>query len=87
METILLRTTLYMLDLLALWEEHNGSARLIALSLRNEVDILGRSDWGAIHSVLWNNTLSTLNSLKQYSQHIQLIDDIINNVYELREKQ
>lgn len=75
-----------MLDLLALWEEHNGGVRLIALSLRNTVDTLGRSDWGAIHSTLWNNAISTLNSLKQYSEHTQLIDDIIASVYELRDR-
>lgn len=81
-----MRSTLYMLDLLALWEEHNGGVRLIALSLRNTVDTLGRSDWGAIHSTLWNNAISTLNSLKQYSEHTQLIDDIIASVYELRDR-
>lgn len=86
METFQLRSTLYMLDLLALWEEHNGGVRLIALSLRNTVDTLGRSDWGAIHSTLWNNAISTLNSLKQYSEHTQLIDDIIASVYELRDR-
>lgn len=85
METLLLRTTLYMLDLLA-WRERDN-ARLMALSLKTTVDVLGRSHWGAIHSTLWNNAISDLNAMKQYSQNTELLDDIISQVYELREKQ